>query len=261
VVSPASDIQPAYSPDGRRIAFCSTRFGERYEIWVSDSDGTEARQLTDGLGEWQCSPHWSPDGRQVAFDSQAADGNSHVWTIDADGGPPRQITSGPGSQTHPTFSRDGRWVYFSWRQDSGHDIWRIGADGRPVERLTKTGTVSGVFEEADAGHLLYQASWGNVPVLELSLADGSTRQVVACAGHGAGIAARAEGVYYVGCEVADPQLYLHTADGADRPVGRLELLDYISSVDGQALAPNGKTILYGRHVTDGANLMVVENFK
>ena len=103
VTGPFGDLEAQFSPDGRRIAFVTTRSGEMGEIWVAAADGSGARRLASGPGRrWQGLPRWSPDGRQIAFDSQSDDGRWHVWTIHADGGPPRQITQGLGDHWYPT---------------------------------------------------------------------------------------------------------------------------------------------------------------
>src|SRR6185295_9179249 len=66
-----SDVQ--FSADGRRMVFASSRAGAGLEIWTARADGTGARQLVHGPGDWQGSPSFSPDGRQVAFDSYGSD--------------------------------------------------------------------------------------------------------------------------------------------------------------------------------------------
>ncbi|HJN17873.1 MAG TPA: hypothetical protein QGH10_20400, partial [Armatimonadota bacterium] len=83
--SMGGNFLPAWSPDGKRIAFMSTRTGVP-EIWIMDADGTGQRQITLGGGTFL--PAWSPDGRQIACTS-----HGQIWLIDADGGSPRQLTS------------------------------------------------------------------------------------------------------------------------------------------------------------------------
>ena len=116
LVSSFWDIQPQFSPDGTRLVFTSSRSGESLDIWLASADGSNAHQLTHGPGTVQGSPSWSPDGRHIAFDAKGDGGRLAVWTIDADGGSPRRITTGPGDQNTPTWSRDGRWIYFSSNQ-------------------------------------------------------------------------------------------------------------------------------------------------
>jgi Tol biopolymer transport system component/DNA-binding winged helix-turn-helix (wHTH) protein len=193
---------PQFSPDGRRIAFCSLRSGDAMEVWVADADGSTPRQLTHGPGRRQCGAAWSPDGRRIAFDSQAADGSRHVWTVDIDGGTPQQITKAPGDQVMPTWSRDGEWIYYSWKQRNERDlwrrdIWRIQRRTGSVERITHDGGVAG-RESADGKTVLYQPKVPTSPLLAQSLAGGAPRRLAACV-VGTAVSVSQAGVYYVPC--------------------------------------------------------------
>ena len=94
--SSAFEGLPAYSRDGRRIAFCSARSGDAMEVWVADADGSNPAQLTHVPGGFQGDPAWSPDGRLIAFESSGpSEEHPHIWTVDSEGGTPRQITQAP----------------------------------------------------------------------------------------------------------------------------------------------------------------------
>jgi TolB protein len=89
--SPGSDGHPAWSPDGRRIAFSSQRassgngdLGDR--IYVMDADGSGQRQLTQTFGKY---PDWSPDGRQIVFTGD------RLYTVNVDGSGQRALRT-PG---------------------------------------------------------------------------------------------------------------------------------------------------------------------
>ncbi len=76
----ASDLDPAWSPDGQKIAFMSARDGN-LEIYVMDADGTNQTRLTkDATGD--TFPAWSPDGQKIAFTANR-DGNSEIYVMDA----------------------------------------------------------------------------------------------------------------------------------------------------------------------------------
>jgi serine/threonine protein kinase len=142
ITSTFVEDHPAFSPDGRRVAFASERTGTA-EIWLAEADGSSPRQLTQGPGLMQGFPRWSPDGRRIAFDSRSEDGVYDIWTIDADGASPRRLTQDPGDENEPSWSRDGRFIYFSARRGESpifrvgaSGVWRIPASGGPEERMT-----------------------------------------------------------------------------------------------------------------------------
>jgi Tol biopolymer transport system component len=261
IVSSLLEYQPQFSPDGRHIAFTTTRSGEGPEIWVAAADGSEARQLTLGSERWQDSPHWSPDGRQIAFNLQDNDRQSHIWTVDVEGGPPRQITKNAGNQNCPTWSRDGQAVYYTEVRGTNKGLWRVAASGGTAVRITRdAGGYLGI-ETVDGRSVLYQPTLGESPVMMMPLGGGPARQVVTCAQPTA-FAVGAQGVYYVDCGSSD-DLGVHVVDlsaGRDRLVGRLE--GYSAPIPiGLAVSPDGTTILYAKYLSAGSDLMIIENFR
>ena len=109
---PASDAEPAWSPDGTKIAFRSDRSGSP-EIYVINADGSNPVRLTDAAGG-NFHPAWSPDGTKIAFASKR-NGNPEIFVMNADGSAVTQLTSSGGNSeghSHPAWYPDGRKIAF-----------------------------------------------------------------------------------------------------------------------------------------------------
>ena len=121
---PAKDVRPAWSPDGRRIAFVSRRDGNS-EIYVMNADGSGKRNLTRDRASDDY-PTWSPDGRRIAFlrgrlaqlpgrPRRDRFYSYHLYVMNADGSGLRRLTrnqTGDVSVSQLVWSPDGRTIYF-----------------------------------------------------------------------------------------------------------------------------------------------------
>ena len=131
--------QPAYSPDGQRIAFEASAHGN-FGVYVMNADGSGVERLTysDATGE---NPVWSPDGRRIAFVS-----NLEIYAMNADGAGVERLTYSTYSPAYygvmrsydhePAWSPDGRRIAFVSGRDGNLEIYAMNADGSGVERLT-----------------------------------------------------------------------------------------------------------------------------
>jgi Tol biopolymer transport system component len=252
------DRFPDYSPDGRQIAFGSNREGDATQIWLAAADGSNPTQLTHGPGLAQDSPRFSPDGRTIAFDSLGEDGHWDIWTVDVGGGPPRRFTTDPGDDNLPSWSRDGRFLYWSSDRAGVRSIWRAPAEGGAEERVTESGAYS--HAAPDGKTLLFQRmAWGGSPLLAAGIGGGPERTVIECVGF-RGFVPRATGIYHVGCGLPlaheAPLYFLDSTTGQDRLIGKLEKYEF-----GLAVSPDGKSVLYGTVQGEGTDLMLIENFR
>ncbi len=111
--------QPAWSPDGRRVAFQSFRDGN-YHIWSVAADGTGLTQHTFGPYDDR-EPDWTTDGRQLVFSSDRS-GNYDLWRVDLRTGTLAQMTTDPADDYNPAVHSSGRIAFVSERE-AGRGIW------------------------------------------------------------------------------------------------------------------------------------------
>ena len=136
------DFAPAWSPDGRRIAFVSRRDGN-LEIYVMNADGSGQRRLTRNTVR-DSDPVWSPDGRRIAFES-----NWQVCVMNADGSGQRRLTRNGVRNFAPAWSPDGQRIAFERRSEgsgvsgcgraSTFQVYVMNADGSGQRRLAQDG--------------------------------------------------------------------------------------------------------------------------
>src|SRR5688500_1672992 len=119
------DADVAVSPDGKWMAFSSTRHNERGDVYLQRVDGLSVTQLTSDADD-DATPVFSPDGRRIAFASTRA-GTWDIYLMDADGKNVVQVTSGPTQDMRPSFAPDGkRLVYCSNGTRSGQwELWTV----------------------------------------------------------------------------------------------------------------------------------------
>ncbi|HEX6575962.1 MAG TPA: hypothetical protein VF042_13420 [Gemmatimonadaceae bacterium] len=105
---PGNATGPAWSPDGKRIAFGIEAFSNG--LWTVAIDGTDAKQLDSNQGgDFQ--PAWSPDGTRIAF-ARVLFYTTDIFTIGADGSGLVQVSHNLFYVSRPTWSRDGQTVAF-----------------------------------------------------------------------------------------------------------------------------------------------------
>lgn len=137
----ALDEDPAWSPDGARLAFTSDRDGNQ-EVYVMNADGSNPQRLTSSPGV-DAQPAWSPDGTRIAFMS-ARSGDAEIYVMNADGSDPVRLTTTPGPDLDPTWSPDSRRLAFSSARGGQAHVYTMEVDG--TNQVQVTFTQGGFFE-------------------------------------------------------------------------------------------------------------------
>lgn len=133
--SPASDFDPALSPDGGRVVFTSTRSGNG-DLYVVNQDGSGLTQLT-GSRYSDSNPAWSPDGRSIVFAS-GGPGGPGLFVVNADGTGRRRLTLDKGGAGDPAWSPNGATIAFVRTvKGTAAEIYSVPATGGTATRITR----------------------------------------------------------------------------------------------------------------------------
>jgi Tol biopolymer transport system component/DNA-binding winged helix-turn-helix (wHTH) protein len=176
IASTRAETSAQYSPDGSKIAYRSDQSGAT-EIWVSDADGSHSRWVTDFNGPLTGSPRWSPDSKQIVFDSRP-EGNSDIYIVQSSGGQPKRITRGPPDNVVPSWSQDGRSVYFASNNSGSWEVWKTAADqmGSAIQ-VTHSGGFA-AFESSDGRTVYYAKSPNSAGLWQIPVAGGKEELLV-----------------------------------------------------------------------------------
>jgi Tol biopolymer transport system component/DNA-binding winged helix-turn-helix (wHTH) protein len=252
-----------YSPDGQYVVFESSRSGFP-EIWMSRVDGSDILQLTHFDGPLTGSPAWSPDSRHFVFDSRDT-GESNLYIMDVNERVPRRVQTDVTDNSVPSYSHDGRWIYFRSDASGRGGIYRVSSSGGHATLLV-AGEGYQAVESADGRDLYYALGYKRIAVHRLSLVDGTDVLLNALPSNGQVISwtPAPGGLYYMQVPPtggASIHFYDTVAGGirkiADLPKDKQPTL----IVGGLSLSPDGHSLLYAQIDQQESDIMLVENFR
>jgi TolB protein len=261
---PAHDSDPAWSPDGRKIAFISRRDG-RLEIYVVNADGSGLRRLTHSpRGEY--SPAWSPDGREIAF-LRLTRQRGELYVMNADGSGERRLTYTKNPNVHiwslaltaAPWSPDGRMLAFSTERNGNWDVYVINADGSGQRNLTHNPANDYFHTWLPGGRIVFSSDRDGIGAravdnqLYLMNADGSgVRNLSREWGPGqwgwpfpiVAWSPSGDQVIFASGPNNNGSLYVMNADGSRRR----KLVDRMKTDASSGWSPDGRRIAFLRHL-------------
>ena len=250
---------PAYSADGKRIAFQSDRSGAT-EIWVCDADGSNAVPLTSFGGPVVQAPTWSPDSQNIAFQAEPG-GNPDIYVINANGGKPRRLTTEPCIDMWPYWSRDGQSLYFVSDRGGTQEIWKMPAGGGKAVQVSRDAGADLPRESPDGRFVYYSKGWPFAQTVWRMPATGGVRTKVLDAVHPHGLwTVGKEGIYFFTVPDKKGHSDLSLYEFATEKTRKILTIE--RPVWGfVAVSPDGRTILCTQIDEAGSDLMLVENFR
>jgi len=153
--------QPAWSPDGKTIAFFAYRDGG-YDVWTVAPDGSNQRKLTWGPFDDR-EPIWSHDGNRIAFSSDRGDplgSDYNIWTLDTRSGDLRQVTKNPADDYMPSWSPDDKEIAFASTRDDGQSVWAVNVADLSERKVATAGGRVDAPSWGPGGQIVYHVTTG-----------------------------------------------------------------------------------------------------
>jgi Tol biopolymer transport system component/DNA-binding winged helix-turn-helix (wHTH) protein len=250
---------PAYSHDGSRIAFASTRSGLE-EVWVADADGAHPIQLTRMGSGRTANPRWSLDDRSILFNSWNP--RSDLYTVAVSDGSVKRVTNGQvGNSVEPSWSRDGKWIYFGSDKTGRLEVYRIPVGGGAPAQITSKGGLH-AEESVDQKWVYYSKNAESASSIWRVPRDGGEETLLI------------DGLSYSTNFVpAEKGIYFISGEGGLNGPATIEFYDFAKSrrkvlfavqkpfTWGLALSPDGQWLVHGMVDHVSSNLMLIENLR
>ena len=171
LASPQPIISPAWSPDGRRLAYVSFESGKAV-VMVQDVRSGERRSVASFRGS-NSAPAWSPDGRRLAV-TLSRDGLAQLYLLDLDGDGLRRLTTSSAIDTEACFAPDGQSLFFVSDRGGGPQIYRMPVAGGAPARVSFTGSYNISPAISPDGRSLAYVNRGSGFRVMLQALDGNT---------------------------------------------------------------------------------------
>ena len=262
ITSTRREFNPQFSPDANRISFVSDRSGG-WEIYVSDARGGRVVQLTSFGSVVADGVRWSPDGRELVF-AVLQGTNRDIYTVPADGGPSRRMTTDASDEGRPSYSMDGKWIYFRSNRSGKDEMWRMPRGGGAATQVTQGGGFEAV-ESLDGSALYFIRAREETGLWRIPAAGGAAQAVAGLESVWQGRWGMTQnGVCYLPQSRLQAPIPLICWDSrSGKSVTRTAVVDKptFPASPGFSVSSDGRRFLWNQTDHQDADLVLVENFR
>ncbi len=217
----ADEQAPAWSPDGKQIAFVSQRDGVA-QIYVMNADGSSPKNVSAQAKHDDSDPVWSPDGKQILFhtsrlDSQTEARLGEIWLVGVDGTNEKDLSSRRAQDdSRGVWSPDGSRIVFSSSSAAGSAIWIMDANGNdPIQLTPANSQDAGPVWAPDGTWIAFVRGYKNSAIWRMNADGTNPRQLASVSSLTPGLAWSPDGqaLAFISAPSGFSEVYVMQADG------------------------------------------------
>jgi Tol biopolymer transport system component/DNA-binding winged helix-turn-helix (wHTH) protein len=257
ILSNSGQTNPRISPDGKRIAFESWLSGN-HELWLCDANGSNLAQMSFFGETLTGTPSWSPDSHSIVFDSRAS-GHQELYVVSVDGGRPQKLVTGTPNASTPSWSSDGRWIYFL--SEPPMAVWKVPKDGGIAVRLTKEGYYP---QESPDGERVFYVVGGHPSELwsvPVNGGDERREEGMPTLQSDAHWTPAQGGIYFININGSQEHFSIYYFDFSTRHIDKVSELPGLDIWGGISVSSDGRTLLFSAVDHYDSDIMLVEGFR
>jgi len=249
------------SPSQQQLVFHSMRSGTE-QIWKSNADGSDPLQLTFFETGFPGTPRWSPDEKWIAFDYRSSAHRGQIYLIDSEGRNLRRLSSDDShTDCVPSWSRDGKAVYFASNRSGNWQVWRREISTGKETQITQHGGFA-AFESYDA-KTLYYSKLDRGGLWKMPVGSGQELLVTDSLhlGYWGNFAVTDNGLYLVDADAKGPALmYYNFQTQRLSPILTFEK-GPVPWTPNLSASRDGRTLLYAQVEFANSTISMAENFQ